>query len=394
MTKILIIGAGELQVPAILQAKEMGLEVAVFDINKNAPGIKLADESYLISTIDIETAVQKAKEIKPDGVLTLASDIPLRTVATIADELKLKAVSREIAYISTNKAKMRDKFQEYKVPVPKYAKIKSKNEFDKIIREFKDQKIIVKPTDNSGSRGVTLCDTKTDLDQAYNYSMSHSRVGEIIIEEYLIGKEVSVETFALNGEVNVIAITDKITTGPPFFVEMGHTQPSIFSDKIKYDICKVAILANKALKIENGPGHVEIIVTSEGPKVVELGARLGGDYISTHLVPLSTGVNLVKACIDLALDVKPDIKIKFNRASAIRYFSCLPGKIVSILDQNEINSISGIDKLLLYKDIGDEVPIVKNSNDRIGYFIAKAENREQIDNKVNNILNKINISTQ
>lgn len=389
MKKILIIGAGILQVPAILEAKKMGLRVVVFDYDKNAPGFKLADEYYEISTIDVNTAVQKAKEIKPDGVMTLASDMPLRTVAAIASELKLNAVSKETAYAATNKVTMRQKFQEKGVPIPKFFKATNKIEFDEFITNFRGKEFIVKPADNSGSRGVYLCDDCTDTNQVFNYSMSHSQSGEIIIEEYMMGKEVSVEAFAMNDQINIISITDKITTGPPFFVEIGHSQPSMFSDEIQKSIKEVAILANKALNIANGPSHVEIIVTNEGPKVVELGARLGGDNITTSLVPLSTGVNLVKACIKLALNEKPDIVKEFERAAAIRYFNCPPGKIVSIEGVEGINKIQGISEFNLIKKIGDLVSEVKNSNDRIGYFICDGSNRDEVYEKSNHLLESI-----
>jgi biotin carboxylase len=370
MKKILIIGAGVLQIPAITEAKKMGLRVATFDYDKNAPGFELADESYVISTIDVEQAVKKAKEINPDGVMTLASDMPLRTVSAIAKELNLNAVSEETAYAATNKARMRELFKEHGVPIPKFYKAKTKSMFDEITKLFKGEKFIVKPADNSGSRGVYLCDDHTDLNQVFNYSMSHSRSGEIVIEEYMVGEEVSVETFAINGQINIIAITDKITTGPPYFVEMGHSQPSMKSNTVQKAIMEVAIAANKALKINDGPSHVEVIVTKGGPKVVELGARLGGDNITTHLVPLSTGISLVRACIKMALKEEPDLKRCLWKSASIRYLKCTPGEVISINGLEEINNIKEITEFKLYKNIGDTVTEVKSSNDRIGYFIC------------------------
>lgn len=394
MKKILIIGAGVLQIPAILEAKKMGLRVMTFDYDKNAPGFELADESYEISTIDINTAVNKAKELKPDGVMTLASDMPLRTVAAIAKELNLNAVSEETALAATNKAIMRQKFKSQGVPIPRFFRVTEKNEFIEIIREFEGKNFIVKPADNSGSRGVYLCDDNTDTDHVFDYSKSYSRSGEILIEEYMKGKEVSVETFALNGQVNVIAITDKITTGSPFFVEMGHSQPTIFNDEIQKSISEVARAANQALDIKNGPSHVEIILTEEGPKVVELGSRLGGDNISTYLVPLSTGVNLVQACIKLALNKEPNILNKYDRAASINYFKCPPGRIISIEGTEVIDQIQGVIEFKLFKNIGDIVSEVRNSNDRIGYFICEASNRDQIFRKSNLVLESIKFTVK
>lgn len=397
MKKILIIGAGILQIPAIIEAKKMGLKVVAFDYDKNAPGFKIADEAYVISTIDIENAVKKAKEIKPDGVMTLASDMPLRTVAAIANELNLPSVSEETAYAATNKARMREILQENGVPIPIFYKINTKLLFDEKIKQFIDRQFIVKPADNSGSRGVGLCDVGSDMDKVYNYSMLHSRSGEILIEEYMTGQEVSVETFAINGQINIIAITDKITTGAPYFVEIGHSQPSTINSEIQREICEVAIAANKALNILNGPSHVEIIVTQDGPKVVEIGARLGGDNITSHLVPLSSGINLVKATIQYALNEDPDIKRTKKQAAVINYFKSPTGIITSIRGIEEIRKFDGVVEVQIAKNVGEEVAEIRNSSDRIGYYICSGESLNElyklgkiIEGKVSITVNKQN----
>lgn len=132
------------------------------------------------------------------------------------------------------------------------------------------------------------------------------------------------------GKVHILAITDKLTTGAPYFVEMGHSQPSRLPEK---DLLKIRDLTSRAIKavgIENGPAHVEVMQTKQGPKMIELGARMGGDCITTHLVPLSTGIDMVKATIDIALGIEPDIIPKFSKGSAIRFFKVPCGVIESI----------------------------------------------------------------
>jgi biotin carboxylase len=392
--KILIIGAGTLQVPAIIEAKKMGYYVATFDLDNNAPGFKLADESYVISTIDIEAAVSKAREIRPDGVMTLASDMPLRTVAAIAKELSLKAISEETAYFATNKARMREKLQENGVPIPKFYIADDLTTFEKSVGEFKGERFIVKPADNSGSRGVHLCDDITDIYNIYKYSKRYSRSGEVLIEEYMEGQEVSVETFAINGNVYVIAITDKLTTKAPYFVEMGHSQPSRF-DIINQDkISNIAIQSVKALGIMNGPSHVEVMVTRDGPKIVELGARLGGDNITTHLVPISTGVNLVESTIKQALGEVPNITRTQQGAAVIRYFQSPVGKIISINGIEETKKVFGVKEINLIKDVGDFIQEVQNSTDRIGFIICGGANLEEVIEQCDKALNAVKITTE
>ena len=379
MKKIMILGASILQLPAIIEAKEMGLEVIVVDMNKDAIGKKAADIFLEISTIDIPKVIEAAKQYRIDGIMTLASDMPMRTVASVAKELGIIGISEETAINATNKGRMRECLHHYNVPIPIFYKVDTYERYLEALHSFKDR-CVVKPTDNSGSRGVFLIKDLHDkqaIDYAYEYSKLYSRSGDIIIEEYMEGFEVSVETISVDGVVHVIAITDKLTTGLPNFVEMGHSQPSKLSADVKEKIIEVATAAVKAIGIENGPSHTEIIVTSDGPKIVELGARLGGDNITTHLAPLSTGVDMVRACIKIALGEKPDITPKYQLASAIRYFKNPQGMIQKISGIEQAQSLKGVQQISFVKNNGDIAKEINNSSDRIGFVISQAETVEE-----------------
>ena len=286
----------------------------------------------IISTIDTPRIVEAAKKHKIDGIMTLATDMPMRSVAAVAKEMNLIGIDADTALKATNKAEMRVALQASGVPIPKFFIVSSEEEYMDVVKEF-TVPFIVKPADSSGSRGVFEVDDITNqklVNEAYKYCAPFSRVGDVVVEEYMSGPEVSVETLSVDGVCHVIQITDKLTTGAPHYVEMGHSQPTKLSKDIAEKIADVARAANKAIGITNGPSHTEIIVTSEGPKIVELGARLGGDNITTHLVPLSTGVNMVECCIKIALGEKPDIDPKWNKGAAIRYFEQTAGIVKNI----------------------------------------------------------------
>lgn len=397
MKKIMILGASVLQLPAILKAKEMGLQVIAVDIDKNAIGFKYADLTFDVSTTDKLKVLELAKENKIDGIMTLASDIPMRTVAIVAKEMGLQGISEDTALKATNKILMRETLKEHNIQGPRFYRVKIYDDYLKALKNF-NGKIIVKPADNSGSRGVILIENffnLSSLENAFNYSKKHSKDGEIIIEEYMEGTEVSVEALSINGVVNIIAITDKITTGAPNFVEMGHSQPSFLSDEIKDKISKVAILGIKALGIENGPSHTEIIVTKEGPKIVEIGARLGGDNITTHLVPLSTGIDMVECCIKMALGEKPNFERKYFKGSAIRYFKSNIGKIISISNVEEVKQkFPDIQQITLMKNIGDNINIVNSSSDRIGFVIAQGQDVTKAIEVCNDCINYVKIKVE
>ncbi len=370
----MILGASILQLPAIQQAKAMGLDVVAVDMNPEAIGFK--EEGIIkevISTIDIPKVIEAAKRHHIDGVMTLASDMPMRTVAAVSKELGLVGIDEETAIKATSKAAMRDCLKAHNVPIPQYYKVYNAEEYQQAVRQFKDW-FIVKPADNSGSRGIYLVKDikdKIEIEKAYAYSHEFSRNGAVMVEEYMRGHEVSVETLSLDGEVHVIQITDKITTGAPYFVEMGHTQPTTFPVETAERIRDVASSAVKAIGIKNGPSHTEIMVTNEGPKIVELGARLGGDCITTHLVPLSTGVNMVECCIRIALGEKPDCSIKKYKGSAIRYLPSHKGILKDVNGLSEAKKMAGIKQISLVKNIGESISDIHNSADRIGFVIAQ-----------------------
>ncbi len=386
---LMILGASILQLPAIEKAVEMGLKVIALDMNPDAVGFSVSGVTKeVISTIDIPAAVNAAKKHEIDGVMTLATDMPMRTVAAIARECGLIGISEDTAIKATDKSVMRATLKEARVPVPAFFRVENRNDYLAAVEKMPDT-FMVKPADSSGSRGILKVNNKQEALEAYEYTKSFSRNGIVVVEECMVGPEVSVETLAYDGEINVIQITDKITTGAPHFVEMGHTQPTRIdcADEIK----KVAIAANKAIGIENGPSHTEIIVTKDGPKIVELGARLGGDCITTHLVPLSTGVNMVEACIKIALGEKPDIKSTLNCGSAIRYFDQHAGIIKDIYGIEEAERMSGVKQISIVHGIGEAITDITDSGSRMGFVIAQGTNAADAARKCEDALSVIKI---
>lgn len=377
MKKLLIIGASILQVPAIKKAKEMGLYVGVVDFNPEAIGIPLADEYFNVSTIDEEGVFEAAKKFGADGIMTLATDMPMRSVAYACKKLGLVGISYDTAVKATDKGEMIRAFREHGVLHPWFEVFSS----DDLNNEEKIKKItypcITKPTDNSGSRGVMLVNSEKELKEALSYSSSNGRGGAVIVEEYMRGPEVSVEIMVIDGVVNVLQITDKLTTGAPHFVEMGHSQPSGLDEATQEKIKEVAISAVVSIGIDNGPAHAELIVTKDGPKMVEIGARMGGDCITTHLVPLSTGIDMVKSTIEIALGEETDITPVFNLGSAIKYIDAPKGTIKAIEGIEKARETEGVKEVSIVKSIGDTVCDIGSSTDRVGFLIAQADTAEK-----------------
>ena len=303
--------------------------------------------------------------------MTLATDMPMRSVAYACKKLGLVGIDYDTAVKATDKGEMIKAFETADVEHPWYYIIrdpaKAQNVLDKITYPC-----ITKPTDNAGSRGVMLVNNRQELEEALSYSSENGRSGTVIVEEYMVGPEVSVEVITWQGVPHVLQVTDKLTTGAPHFVEMGHSQPSRLNPADLEKIQDLACRAVKAVGIQNGPAHVEIMLTKDGPKMVELGARMGGDCITTHLVPLSTGIDMIKATIDICLGLTPDIEPKFEKGSAIRFFDVPCGTITAIEGVEEAREIPGVQEISFTKQVGDTAGEIGSSTDRAGFVIAQS----------------------
>lgn len=391
--RLLVIGASILQLPAIKKARSLGYYIGVVDYNPKAIGVSLADEYFCISTIDIEGIVNTAKRFRPDGIITIATDMPIRAIAKACEVCGLPGISYDTAVKATDKGEMIKAFEKNGVEHPWYLIAPSLEVFLTLHDRVKFP-CIMKPADNAGSRGVVLCQDWDELKEQYEYSCNESRGGTVIIEEYLRGPEFSVEVMVIDGMPHVLQITDKMTTGVPHFVEMGHSQPTRQTGAQINAIMDLARRATKAIGINCGPAHIEMILTDKGPKMVELGARMGGDCITTHLVPLSTGIDMVEAMINIACGKKPDISRKFSKGAAIRYLEAPIGKLKNISGIEEAKKIDGVQDIVLVHQAGEMIGEIRSSTDRIGFVIAQALTAENAILKCEQAIRRIKIEVE
>ncbi|MGK3149859.1 ATP-grasp domain-containing protein [Staphylococcus shinii] len=377
MKKVLILGGSVLQIPLIKTAKKLNLYVIVVDMYEKAEGFKYADEKYYISTIDDEKIIELFRTLKPDGILTAATDLPMRTIAKVGELFDVNTISYNSAINSTDKYQMRSKLDENNVPIPKYYVANTKSEYLDSLEKIDGNKIC-KPVDSSGSKGVILIENRESAEEAFLYAKKYSKSGKILVEEQMVGSEVSVESITINGKTKVIAITDKITTGSPYFTEMGHSIHSQLPYTIKGKIEQVTIKAIEALGITMGPTHTELIITSEGPKIVEVGARLGGDFITSHLVKYATGIDLLELHLkqSVGYEIEDSFNIK-NYGAAIKYFENSNGVLRDIIIPEYVYDNENLIEIAITGEFGSEISEVSNSNSRIGHVICSGENSKQ-----------------
>ena len=369
MKRLAIIGASYLQLPLVLKAKEMGVETHCFAWEEGAVCKDVADFFYPISVIDKQSVLEVCQKVQIDGITSIASDAAVLTVCFVAEQMRLIGNNFKDAIVSTDKYLMRQRFSEYGVLSPKYVIANENFSID----DFRFP-LIVKPTDRYGSRGVMKIEHAADLSGAVERAQKESFTHQTIIEEFISGSEVSVETISWQGKHYILAITDKVTTEAPYFVELEHHQPSQLSNEIQEKIKSEAIKALTALQIKNGSGHAEFKITDKGEVyIIEVGARMGGDFIGSHLVELSTGYDFLKGVVDIALGHFVEPGVQKNEYSGI-YFLCKETEHLLSVIQNS----SKYPEIIKAEITDNELHNLQCSADRSGYFIYKAEKRFRI----------------
>ena len=395
--RLLVLAAGILQVPVIKKAKEMGIYVIAADGDPNAVGLKYADKAIVVNITSEEDVLKVARKEHIDGVIHPCSEVSMNVMGRLNDELGLSGISREQAIRATNKHLMREAFEKGNAPSPK--SMLTENAEDAWIHLQNDFSSdgILKPSRNSGSRGiakVSLGMDKNDFIKAYDIALNESRDKSVLIEQFIEGPEFSIEIIVWNGIVNVLTVTDKKTTGAPHFVELGHNQPSCFSAEDVETLKMAAIAGVKALGVSNCACHAEAKLMDGKAYLMEIGARLGGDFISTELTHLSTGIDMVAAAINVALGIEPDLNPKEDpKGVCIRYFCPKPGKLVSISNTEILNN-PHVYLWKIYRKVGDIIPEVTSSLCRSGHVIVTEETPQKAIALAENLIHNVKMETE
>lgn len=394
--KLLVLAAGILQVPVIKKAKEMGIYVIAVDGDENAVGLKYADKAKVINITSETDVLRFAQDEKIDGVIHPCSEVCMNVMGRLNDELGLTGITREQAIRATNKHLMREAFMKGNAPSPKSFCFDDVAKAWQCFSEEFTGDAILKPSRNSGSRGIAKIQkgiSEIEFVECFIRSMSESRDKSVMLEQFVEGPEFSVEIIAWNGIVNVLTVTDKKTTESPYFVELGHNQPSCYQTETVEIVKEAAVAGVKALGVMNCACHAEIKVQDGIAYIMEIGARLGGDFISTELTYLSTGVDMVAAAINCALGIEPSLKpTKNKQAACIRYFCPKPGKLVSITNTEILND-SRVYMWDIYRKIGDVIPEVTSSLCRSGHVIVVEETPQKAIQLADTLLKEVKIET-
>ncbi len=397
MKRLLVLAAGLLQIPVIKKAKELGYYVIAADGCAEAPGLIYADKAVVANITSEEDMLKVARKEQIDGVIHPCSEVSMNVMGRINDEMGLSGISKETAIRATNKHLMRLAFEQGCAPSPWSTCFDNADDAWKLYSETPTLYMILKPSRNSGSRGIAKISkglSRNEFDELFERSKDESRDKTVMLEQFIEGPEFSVEIIVWNKEPHILTVTDKKTTEAPYFVELGHNQPSCFPENDVEEIKQAAYKGVIALGLDNCAAHAEIKLQDGKAYIMEIGARLGGDFISTELTYLSTGIDMVAAAINVALGIKPIlIPSGQKQGVCIRYFCPNPGIVTTIENEDFLKSDKSVYDYEIYHRIGDEVHEVRSSLDRSGHVIVTAETPNQAIKHAEELINIVKIET-
>ena len=404
---VLILGCGLLQKPSFIAARELNLKIFAVDMNKNALLVPMADEFAQIDLKDKEGILHWAEYLKKNenlqGVFTAGTDFS-SSVSYVSEKLGFHAHSFNASMNASDKKLMRKCFKDAHVPCPDFYSVTSLEEAKSLSQKI-DFPFVVKPCDNMGARGCRLVRNAEEAESAFICAFENSKSHSIMIEEYMEGPEFSIDALVYKGSLTITGFADRHIYYEPYFIETGHTMPSVIDQKKKMELIECFARGIKALGLTEGAAKADIKYTKKGAEIGEIAARLSGGYMSGWTFPYSSDFFLTKEGMKIALGMEADellrkrIKLSQEEArdaardktsspfeifeipsvkvSAERAWISIPGTISNILELDL--SDSKLQKNI--KDIfprgykeGSQVDFPRNNVQKCGNVISLSQN--------------------
>lgn len=392
MKRILIIAAGFLQTFLIQKAKALGYYVIAIDGNPNAEGFKYADESACVDITSPEECIKYARKKDIDGVLTAASDYGVIAASEVAKALNLPGIEPKVARLIKNKYLVRKCLLANHVDDTEQAfEVNEDTCIDELSQSL-NYPVMVKPCDGSGSRGISRVDVPDQLKRACEYAIRGSLTHKAEIETFIVGQEYGVESFVLNGNPHIMGIMKKWMTSAPHYAELGHAIPSLLMPEIESRVRECVTKALYALGVNFGSVNMDVLVTADGHvHIVDIGARMGGNLIGSHIIPIGTGIDYMAVILRAAVGEPVDFCCKPAYPVATKLLALTPGKVVSLPNFEFIKK--KYDAIIEHHlAIGDVIMSYKTNLDGCGYIVVKDDDVLHAEKRAAEILKVIDNS--
>ena len=394
MSKNVVIIGGSIETyPGIEFCKKKNYKIILVDGNKKCFCRASADYFIHASTYDYKSILKKIKKkfsdkLKIDAVLSVGADVPY-SVAYVAKKIGCRSIPLETAKICADKLKFKKKIISNRIPTSKYIIIKKEKDLKKI--NFK--KIILKPVDSRGARGVFLL-SKKNISEFFKESFKYTSKNYILAEEFIDGPQLSTESIIINYKAKTFSVSDRnykdTVNLRPFMIENGSDMPSIYKKKFQKKIDKIISKIARILNIKNGVIKGDLVIKNDKIYVIEAAPRLSGGFFCSHMLPISNGINIIDIYLDLLLFGKTDkkkLKEKYSKYVSQRFVFAKEGKIKKIIIRNDVKKNS--DLLIIFKKENETQPIIQSHPDRSAMIICSDRSKKNLGIKTKNLIKKV-----
>lgn len=397
MKKIMILGGGKNQIPLIKRAKTLGYYIVLCDFRDNVPGITMSDVHYQINTLDPSQLIEVGGKERPDGILT-NSEPAFMSMAEAANKMNLRCLDIDSTKLYKNKFLMREFCHKHGFLSPQYRCCTTLNEalvfFDQI-----QKKCIIKPLDNSASRGVFSINNVVELKEHFDDCIGASSAANpaIIIEEYVTGTEFTIDGLMTSQGHRCLAISEK----KHYTYNENVAYQLLFDNKNeRFDYAELRKVNDQLVDMTGIPfglTHAEYKFCNGKFYLIEIQARGGGNFIATDIVPFISGIDSYTEQLKWAVGDETDINYNYDTLSdhcAVLHFFDVPGKGGIVKEIKGLDSFDILGDQLMYNlnfGIGDTIQETKDDSTRIGWYILKTANRAELDEKMIEIENQFKI---
>lgn len=377
MAVILQLGAGELMRHSIQQIQAMGHEVYAVDKNPSAPAFAITDGYAPIDLVDVDGISDYARKIGANAILAV-NEAGVLSAAYASQKLGLRGLDPHVAIKALDKGKMRQAWQAAGLSQPEFVLAKNREEIapaaDKI-----NYPVILKPTMNWGSRGVSVAENAEDLEWSIELAEANRKPDtDFSVEQYIDGIEMTVEGLVYNGEIIILAKSDKILQEHARYrVDQSLHYPANFSETILKSVDDLFIGAVRALNLNNCAIHCEMRIAGDQAYLIELAARPGGGHVFGQIVKAVSGVSMPQAVASILLDEPYDLHPKYQRGAVYRFFTPPPGLFMGVEGIEAARAIDGVLDFGFSMKVGTKVEPYADGASRPGYCVTQGKTREE-----------------
>ena len=382
--RILMFPAGPAQREAFLAARDLGLRIVAVDRDPHASCRTLADEFFVLDPGDPDAltafALDYHQRTPLSGVLVVGCDIPV-SCARVAAALGTPGLSEQAAALTVDKLRMKQVLRGEGVAVPDFYQVADAGEVEALVRR-QNRRMIIKPNDNSGARGVQQLDIDSDFAQAFTEAVSQVKRSGVILETFEPGPQISTEALVYQGEIFLTGFADRnyeyIEHFFPHVLENGATLPSSLNPTQREEVVDMFRRGIRALGIDNGVAKGDMVYTADGAKVIEIAGRISGGKFASMIVPQASGVQLLHAALQVAVGQAPDsvyLRTTRDQGVAVRYMFPPSGRLIAVKGEEQARSLPGVLELVVSYQPGDLIGPMRSHPDRGGWVVCSAESR-------------------